>query len=148
MNKLKSKYIAVSLKQSLIHWSKDNNQKTLEDHREKMNINAKICMSKIMHTPIKVGICMYATYANCQTCHYKIYVWRWYDPSLHNLVFSDKKKYQIPNILPMWAFVPLKCQQNFEILQLVWILAPNDRHFSKHFGLPPFIKWRLSLVLT
>ena len=50
------------------------------------------------------------------------------------------KKNQIPNILPMWAFVPLKCQQNFEILQLVWILAPNDRDFSKHFGLPPFIK--------
>ena len=100
MNKLKSKYIAVSLKQSLIHWSKDNNQKTLEDHREKMNINAKICMSKTMHTPIKVGICMYATYANCQTCHYKIYVWRWYDLSLHNLVFSDKKNIKFQTFCP------------------------------------------------
>ena len=24
----------------------------------------------------------------------------------------------------MWIFVPLKCQQNIEILQLVWILTP------------------------
>ena len=42
----------------------------------------------------------------------------------YNFVFSDKK-IQIPKILPTWVFVALKCQQNFEILQLVWTLAPN-----------------------
>ena len=41
-----------------------------------------------------------------------------------NLSFSNKK-IQVPKILPTWVFVNLKCQQNFEILQLVWTLAPN-----------------------
>ena len=35
----------------------------------------------------------------------------WY---LHNLVFSGKNN-PIPKMLPMWDFVPLKFQQNFEI---------------------------------
>ena len=32
-----------------------------------MSIHVNVHMSKIMHTPIKVGICMYAMYAYCQT---------------------------------------------------------------------------------
>ena len=32
-----------------------------------MSICVNVCMSKIMHTPIKVGIHSYATYANCWT---------------------------------------------------------------------------------
>ena len=32
-----------------------------------MSIRVKVCMSKIMCTPIKVGVCPYVTYPNCQT---------------------------------------------------------------------------------
>ena len=35
------------------------------------------------------------------------------------------KKNQIPKTLPMGDFVPWKCWQSFEILQLVWILTPD-----------------------
>ena len=40
--------------------------KTLKYHREKMRVCVNVHMSKIMHAPIKVGIHMYVTYANCQ----------------------------------------------------------------------------------
>ena len=32
-----------------------------------MSIHINVRMSKIMHTPIKVGGCIYVTYANCRT---------------------------------------------------------------------------------
>ena len=55
--------------------------------------------------------------------HYKIHVWRCFDPKLIfvlvisiALPFQIKKKNQIPKILPMWVFVPLKCWENVEIL--------------------------------
>ena len=32
-----------------------------------MGVPFNVSMSKIMHTPIKVGVRTYATYANCQT---------------------------------------------------------------------------------
>ena len=42
---------------------------------------------------------------------------------IRNLIFPDKKT-QIPKILSTWIFVA-QCQQNFEILELVWNLTPN-----------------------
>ena len=39
--------------------------KTLKNHREKLSILVNVHMSKIIRTPIKVGIHMYAMYANC-----------------------------------------------------------------------------------
>ena len=41
--------------------------KTLKNHREKMSIRANVHMSKIMSTPIKLGVRTYLTYVNCQT---------------------------------------------------------------------------------
>ena len=51
-------------------------------------------------------------------------------PSLFSLCYKKAlsiriKKNQILKTLTMWVFVPLKCQQTFKILQLVWILTPN-----------------------
>ena len=61
-----------------------------------------------------------------QQFHCKIYVWRWCEPNLifflvisKTLSFQMKKKNQIPKILPMWVFVALRHQQNFEILHLL-----------------------------
>ena len=49
-----------------------------------------------------------------------------------NLIFSWQyvklcqiRKTDTPKILPMWVFVAQKCQQNVEILHLVWTLTPN-----------------------
>ena len=42
-----------------------------------------------------------------------------------NLSFQIKKKCKFQTLCPCGVFVPLKCPQNFEIFQLVWILAPN-----------------------
>ena len=41
----------------------------MKNHREKkiMSVRVTVHISKIMHTPIKVGISMYGTYANCRT---------------------------------------------------------------------------------
>ena len=39
--------------------------KTYKNHREKVSGHVNIPKSKIMCTLIKVGICTYATYANC-----------------------------------------------------------------------------------
>ena len=39
--------------------------------------------------------------------------------------FCQIRKIDTPKILPMWVFVAQKCQQNVEILQLVWTLTPN-----------------------
>ena len=50
----------------------------------------------------------------------------WFFPdNIYNLSFSDKKKSN-PKILPAWVFVPPKCQQNFDVLQLVWTLIPKN----------------------
>ena len=39
---------------------------------EKMSIYGNVHMSKIMSMTIKVGIPMYATYANCQTLYVNV----------------------------------------------------------------------------
>ena len=39
--------------------------KTLKNHKGKNESMCQLPMSKIMCMPIKVGICTYATYANC-----------------------------------------------------------------------------------
>ena len=41
--------------------------RTLTNHRENMSLLVNVRMSKIMGTPIKVGVRTYATYANCRT---------------------------------------------------------------------------------
>ena len=41
--------------------------KTLKNHREKISVLVKVRMSKIVRTPIKVGVCTYEMYANCRT---------------------------------------------------------------------------------
>ena len=41
--------------------------RTLKNHREKMSVHVNVCMSKVMCTPVKVGVHMYATYANSRT---------------------------------------------------------------------------------
>ena len=41
--------------------------KTLKNHREKMSGRVNVHMSKIMRTPIKVGVRTYATYDIYQT---------------------------------------------------------------------------------
>ena len=41
--------------------------KTLKIDREKMCAHVNVCISKIMHTSIKVGVQMYVMYTNCQT---------------------------------------------------------------------------------
>ena len=41
-----------------------------------------------------------------------------------NLSFQIKKNANSTH-LSVWVFVPLKCPQNFEVFQLVWILAPS-----------------------
>ena len=40
--------------------------KSLKNHRGKMSAHVNILMSKIMCMPIKIGICTYTTYTNCQ----------------------------------------------------------------------------------
>ena len=67
-----------------------------------------------------------------QQFHCKIYVWRWCEPNLifflvisKTLSFQMKKKNQIPKILPVWVFVALRHQQNFEILHLLSSLIPT-----------------------
>ena len=64
--------------------------------------------------------------------HFDIYVWRWREPKLIFFLVTSIalpfqiKKCQIPKIfLSMWVFVALKCQQNSEILQVVWTLTAN-----------------------
>ena len=39
--------------------------KTSKNHKEEMSGHVNIRISKIMRTPIKVGICTDVTYANC-----------------------------------------------------------------------------------
>ena len=39
--------------------------KTLKNHKEEMSGHVNIRISKIMRTPIKVGICTDVTYASC-----------------------------------------------------------------------------------
>ena len=46
-------------------------------------------------------------------------------PSNINKFVSSDKKNQIAKILPLWAFVAPKCQQNVDILQHAWTLKPN-----------------------
>ena len=41
--------------------------KTLKNHKEKIIVRVNVRMSKIVRMPIKVGVRMYATYANCRT---------------------------------------------------------------------------------
>ena len=41
--------------------------RTLTNHRENMSVLVNVRMSKIMDTPIQVGVRTYATYANCRT---------------------------------------------------------------------------------
>ena len=41
--------------------------KTLKNHREKIIVRVNVRMSKIVRMPIKVGVRMYAPYANCRT---------------------------------------------------------------------------------
>ena len=41
--------------------------KTLKNHWKKISVHVNIHMSKIICSPIKVGVHTYATYANCQT---------------------------------------------------------------------------------
>ena len=43
---------------------------TLKNHREKISVCVNMCISKIMHTSIKVGLCTYAVYVNCRTLKY------------------------------------------------------------------------------
>ena len=38
--------------------------KTLKNHRENISIRVNARISKIMHIPIKVGVCTYATNTN------------------------------------------------------------------------------------
>ena len=85
------------------------------------DVKLKYCFPKNIKSHFFLAI-----YNFNQQCYWKIYARRWIDPKgifVYSLVFSDKKN-QIPKILPMWVFVPLKCRQNFEIL-LVWILTPH-----------------------
>ena len=42
--------------------------KTLKSHKEKVRVYFIVRISKIMHMPIKVGIQMYVTCTNCETC--------------------------------------------------------------------------------
>ena len=41
--------------------------KTLKNNREKMSVRVNVHMSKIMRTPIELGVHTYATYINCRT---------------------------------------------------------------------------------
>ena len=68
------------------------------------------CKTEIL-LPKKYKISFFlAIYNFNQQFYWKIYARRWIDPKgsfVYSLVFSDKKN-QIPKILPMWVFVPLK----------------------------------------
>ena len=65
-NKLKVRY-----KHKIIKTRKT--LKTLKNHKEKMSIHVNVRMSKIMRTPIKVGVRRYAMYANCRTQYLQFY---------------------------------------------------------------------------
>ena len=57
-----------------------------------------------------------------QQFHWTIYVWRWCKLSfIFFLVISIMLTFQIKKN-SMWIFVSLKCQQDFEILLVVWTL--------------------------
>ena len=49
-----------------------------------MIIRTNVCMFKIMHMPIKAGICTCATYANCQTL-----LGINYAPVINEIIFQD-----------------------------------------------------------
>ena len=59
------------------------------------------------------------------------------------IALSFQIKNQIPKILPMWVFVPLKFQQNFEILQLVQILTQMSLTYDFHQSnsIPSIFYW-------
>ena len=64
--KLKFKYVAEVFKQfKTIRTTKI--LKPLRRNEEKMSVRVNVRISKIMRTPIKVGVRMYTTYANCPT---------------------------------------------------------------------------------
>ena len=48
--------------------------KVLKNHREKLSACVNLRMSKIVCTPIKVGVRNYATYAKCRTLLVVIYL--------------------------------------------------------------------------
>ena len=45
---------------------------TLKNSREKMSVRVNTLMSGIMRPSIKIGVRMYATYANCRTLQYSM----------------------------------------------------------------------------
>ena len=63
-HKLKVKYIALSF-QAVSNYKNQKILKTLQNNREKIGVLVDVHKSKIMRTPIKLGVRAYATYANC-----------------------------------------------------------------------------------
>ena len=109
---------------SLSWW--DSKKKNTESYaKEKVrysfpkNVKFHFCpafrlINTILSTISLSDLCMKMMWPQVDFCSGDIYI---------TLSFRVIKK--ILKILPMWDFVPLKCRQNMEILQLVWILTTN-----------------------